>query len=50
MLVYVCDGLDEDSDLGQGGNCDGNDISNNIKSCLSQLLIGAWAVGGSVKA
>lgn len=47
MLVYICDGLNEETDLGQGGNCD-SDISDNMKSCLSQLLIGAWAIGGSV--
>ena len=46
MLVYLCDGL-QDSDLDVGGNCD-SDISSRIQYCLSQLLIGAWAIGGSV--
>ena len=46
MLVYLCDGL-QDSDLDVGGNCD-SDISSRIRYCLSQLLIAAWAVGGSV--
>ena len=46
MLVYMCDGL-EDDDLGEGGNCD-TDVSSNIKQCLQSLLIAAWAVGGSV--
>lgn len=47
ILVYICNGLDE-SDTGQGGNCD-SDISNQMRSCLSQTLIAAWAVGGSVR-
>uniref|UniRef100_A0A1X7UIG5 DOMON domain-containing protein n=1 Tax=Amphimedon queenslandica TaxID=400682 RepID=A0A1X7UIG5_AMPQE len=45
ILVYVCDGLDN-SDTGKGGNCD-TEISDNMRNCLSQTLIAAWAVGGS---
>ena len=45
MLVYICDGLEE-SDLGPGGECD--DQSDAINDCLGELLIAAWAVGGSV--
>ena len=46
MLVYICDGLQEE-DLGSGGNCD-TEVSYRIKQCLKSLLIAAWAVGGSV--
>ena len=45
MLVHICDGL-EDSDLGPGGECD--DQSDAINRCLGELLIGTWAVGGTV--
>ena len=46
MLVYVCDGL-EDDDLGAGGACD-SDVSSRVQQCLGSILIAAWAVGGSV--
>ena len=45
MLVYICDGL-EDSDLGPGGEC--RNQSDAINHCLGELLIGTWAVGGTV--
>ena len=45
MLVYICDGL-EDSDLGPGGEC--RNQSDAINRCLGELLIGTWAVGGTV--
>ena len=47
MLVYSCDGLEE-SDLGEGGNCD-NGVSPRVQACLRSLLIAAWAIGGSVR-
>lgn len=47
MLVYVCNGLEE-SDLGQGGACFTGGVSDRVAACTGDLLIAAWAVGGSV--
>ena len=47
MLIFLCNayGLEE-SDVGPGGECD--DQSDAVRNCLGGLLIGGWAVGGSV--
>ena len=46
LLVYLCDGLDG-VNLSNEGPCDSAD--RRIRQCLSELLIGAWAVGGDVR-
>ena len=46
LVVYVCDGLDGLDLEAEQGPC--NSINSTIRSCLTGLLIGAWAVGGEV--
>ena len=47
VLVYICDGLDG-VDITVEGPCSSAD--QRIQRCLSELLVGAWAVGGEVSA
>jgi hypothetical protein len=44
ILVYSCDSLEE-SDVGVSGPC--HTISRRVRGCIREVLIGAWAVGGT---
>ena len=47
LVIYTCEGLNE-THLGNGGDCEGNDVGNEIADCRGGTLIAAWAVGGEV--
>ncbi len=50
MLFYQCPFLNETTDLGPGGDCNSNDVSDLIKSCRGgKPVIGGWAVGAGVR-
>ena len=47
LLIYLCDGLNH-THVGNGGDCDGDNVANEVSECRGGTVIAAWAVGAEV--
>ena len=47
FLIYSCKGLNN-IHVGGGGECEGDDVANEVRECRNGVLFAGWAIGGEV--